>query len=69
MDIEAFLCICQMKQINKLRLKSIYSRDLEENHLIEWAKQLPELEEISFDKCSIKVNANSLKLLISSANM
>lgn len=66
-DNDAFKTISQMKNLIYLGLGSIYTPDPSENHLVELAKQLPELEELWFDRCSIRATANSLKAMISYA--
>lgn len=65
---DAFESICQMNRMNKLYLNSICSPGLDENHLVELAKHLPDLQEMRLSQCSIKANADSLKRMISHLN-
>lgn len=65
---DGFESICQMNQMNQLDLSSICSPDLNENHLIELSKNLPDLREMRLNQCSIKANADSLKRMISHLN-
>lgn len=67
MDEGAIQSICQLKQINTLNLHTIYSSDLNGHHLIHLAKNLPELQDLSLSQCSMEIDLDSLKCLVSYA--
>lgn len=67
MDDLAIESICQLKQINTLHLHTIYSSDLNGNHLVRLGKNLPELENLSSCQCSMEMDSDSLKCLVSYA--
>lgn len=67
MDDWAIESICQLKQINTLNLNTIYSSDLNGNHLIRLGNNLPELQNLSLSQCSMEIDSDSLKCLVSNA--
>ncbi|XP_031622959.1 uncharacterized protein LOC116340547 [Contarinia nasturtii] len=59
--------ICQMNEINEIIFYSVLGLDLNEKHLVQLAKHLPELKTFSLYQCSMKADVSSLKKILSYA--
>lgn len=68
LDDEASEYISQMKQLKCLDLNTIYDLHFfDDTRIINWFKNLPELQVFETDDCSIIINVDTLKTIISYA--
>lgn len=62
---DGFESICRMNNLSELKLHLVLGLNLTKNHLVKLAKHLPKLVLIDIQKFSVKLDPNTLKMILS----